>query len=149
MINKLRFGEERILSQVISKLELASTIHKKNNQTAREISQGIAGINSKLMMLDQLHSKGYLAADVYQAQARELRNQLSALKADRQDSFENRITEMLTEVRKLQALLDEIEEPLEEFDEKLFFDTVVDMTINKKDEMTITLIGGLGFTELI
>lgn len=71
------------------------------------------------------------------------------LKADRQDSFENRITDMLTEVKKLQALLDEIEEPLEEFDEKLFFDTVVDMTINKKDEMTITLIGGLKFTELI
>jgi hypothetical protein len=149
MINKLRFGEERILSQVISKLEMASMIHKKNNQTAREISQGIAEINSKLMMLDQLHSKGYLASDVYQAQARELRNQLSVLKADRQDSFENRITDMLTEVKKLQALLDEIEEPLEEFDEKLFFDTVVDMTINKKDEMTVTLIGGLTFTELI
>ena len=149
MINKLRFGEERILSQVISKLEMASLIHKKNNQTAREISQGIAEINSKLMMLDQLHSKGYLTSDVYQAQARELRNQLSVLKADRQDSFENRITGMLTEVKKLQALLDEIEEPLEEFDEKLFFDTVVDMTINKKDEMTITLIGGLKFTELI
>ncbi len=149
MINKLRFGEERILSQVISKLEMASLIHKKNNQTAREISQGIAEINSKLMMLDQLHSKGYLTSDVYQAQARELRNQLSVLKVDRQDSFENRITDMLTEVKKLQALLDEIEEPLEEFDEKLFFDTVVDMTINKKDEMTITLIGGLKFTELI
>ena len=56
---------------------------------------------------------------------------------------------MLTEVRKLQALLDEIEEPLEEFDEKLFFETVVDMTINKKDELTVTLIGGLKFTELI
>ena len=56
---------------------------------------------------------------------------------------------MLTNVKKLHALLDEIEEPLKEFDENLFFETVVDMTINKKDEMTVTLIGGLKFTELI
>ena len=149
MINKLKFGEERILNQVISKLEMANMIHKKNNQTAREFSQSIAEINSKLLMLDQLHSKGYLANDVYQSQTRELRNQLSVLKANRQDSFENTITDMLTDVRKLKAILDEIEEPLEDFDEKLFFETVVDMTINNKDELTITFIGGLKFTEQI
>ena len=149
MVNKLRFGEEKILNQVISKLEMASMLHKKNNQAARCISQNIAEINSKIAMLDQLHSKGYLTTDVYQSQVRELRNQLSILKTDRQDSFENRISEMLVAVKKLQVLLDEIEEPLETFDEKLFYETVVDMTLNNRDELTITLIGGLKFTERI
>ena len=149
MINKLRFGEERIIGQVISKLEMVTLLYKKNNQTARTISKSIAEINSKLLMLDQLNSKGYIATDVYQTQTRELKKQLAILKTDRQDSFENKISKMLIEIKKLQALLDEIEEPLEEFDEKLFNETVIDMTINKRNELTITLIGGLKFTELI
>lgn len=149
MINKLKFGEEKILNQVISKLEMASMLHKKNNQTARGISQNIAEVNSKLVMLDQLHTKGYLATDVYQSQAKELRCQLSTLKAKREDSFDNRISEMLTEVKRLDCLLDEIEEPLETFDGKLFRETVVDMQLSNRDELTITFLGGLKFTELI
>jgi len=149
MINKLRFGEEQILKQVISKLELASALYKKNNKAARAISESIADLNSKIVMLEQLHSKGYLASEVYQSQAREIRNQITALKSDRQDAFESRIQDMLISVRKLQDLLDEIEEPLDEFNEKLFMETVTEMTINNKDELIIKLIGGLEFTELI
>ncbi len=149
MINKLRFGEEKIISQVISRLEMASLLHKKNNQTARDISQNIAEIQSKLVMLDQLHTKGYLTNEVYQSQARDLKNQLSALKTDRQDSFENRISDMLGEVKRLKILLDEIEEPLEEFDKELFREAVSGIMINNRDELTVTLIGGLTFTERI
>ena len=149
MINKLRFGEEQILKQVISKLELASALYKKNNKAARAISESIADLNSKIVMLEQLHSKGYLAPEVYQSQSREIRNQISTLKADRQDTFDSRIQDMLISVRKLQDLLDEIEEPLDEFDEKLFIETATEMTINNKDELTIKLIGGLEFTEMI
>ncbi len=34
MVNKLRFGEERILDQVIAKLETAATLYKRNNSSA-------------------------------------------------------------------------------------------------------------------
>ena len=78
-----------------------------------------------------------------------MQKQLSELKDERQDQFESRILAMLQEVRKLKALLDEIEEPLDEFDEKLFTEIVVEMTINHADELTVTLLGGLKFTELI
>lgn len=50
---------------------------------------------------------------------------------------------------KLRTLLTEIEEPLEEFDEKLFYEIVKDVVIAPNDEMTITVLGGLKFTELI
>ena len=56
---------------------------------------------------------------------------------------------MLGEVQKLRHLIFEIEEPLEEFNEQLFKEIVKDMSINNKDELTITLLGGLSFTERI
>ena len=91
----------------------------------------------------------YLAPEIYQSQIRQMQKQLNELKDERQDQFESRILAMLQEVRKLKALLDEIEEPLDEFDEKLFTEIVVEMTINHADELTVTLLGGLKFTELI
>ena len=85
----------------------------------------------------------------YQAQARDIQKQISNLKADRKNAFESVIQGMLDEVLKLRTLLTEIEEPLEEFDEKLFYEIVKDVVIAPNDEMTITVLGGLKFTELI
>ena len=56
---------------------------------------------------------------------------------------------MLEEVKKLKALLDEMEEPLEEFNEKLFQELILEITVNNRDEMTFTVLGGLKFTELL
>lgn len=149
MVNKLRFCEENIIGQVIAKLEMACIEYKRNNQIAKGISQSIAELNAKLLMLDGLHSKGYLAIEVYQSQSREIRQQISSLKAERQDTYESRILEMLGQVKHLKELIDEIEEPLEDFNEKLFYEIVTSISINRHDEMTVTMLGGLKFTELI
>lgn len=149
MVNKLRFGQENILGQVVSKLESTSILYKRNNKTASQISESIAEINGKILMLDQLRSKGYLASDIHQSQVNDLRRQLKSLKEERQAEFESRILEMLEQVRKLKSLIDEIEEPLEEFDDHLFHEIVSGIELNNRDEMTITFIGGLKFTELI
>lgn len=100
-------------------------------------------------MLEQLLSKGYLAIEVHQAQNREINNQLAKLKKDRQRELESHIIRMLEEVKHLKAILDELEEPLENFDERLFTEIIKEITINRHDEMTLTVIGGLRFTELI
>lgn len=78
-----------------------------------------------------------------------IRQQLGKLKTERYSSFESRITTMLDDVRKLKSLIDELEQPLEVFDEKLFHEIVTDICINNRDEMTATLLGGLKFTEQI
>ena len=78
-----------------------------------------------------------------------MQKQLNELKDERQDQFESRILAMLQEIRKLKSLIDEIEEPLDEFDDKLFEEIVMEMSLNHADELTITLLGGLKFTELI
>lgn len=149
VINKLRFCEEDILGKILARLQSVTALYKKNNTVAQEISQSIAELNSKLLMLEQLRSKGYLANEVYQAQSREITKQLNLLKQKRQTSFESKILEMHTNVQRLKMLLDEIEEPLEELDQKLFDEVVTGIVINKSDEMTLTMIGGLNFTELI
>ena len=116
---------------------------------AGDISRSIADINAKLMMLEQLRSKGYLDADVYQSQALDLKNQLSKLKGERTDIFESQILGMLEKVKQLKTLLDELEEPMESFDERFLVELIEDISINKNDEMTVTVLGGLRFKELI
>ena len=50
---------------------------------------------------------------------------------------------------RLKKLLEEFEEPLDRFDEKLFTEIVQAISISRRDEMTVTLIGGLRFTEML
>lgn len=147
MINKLRFDEADILGQVISKLEEASLAYKRNNRAASQLSQSIAEINAKILMLDQLRSKGYLDPDIHQAQVIDLRNQLAKAKAARISSFETKIIETLESVKRLKSKIDEIEAPLETFDETNMLDIIEEIQINKLGEMTVTVLGGLQFKE--
>jgi len=149
MVNKLRFGEEDILGQVISRLESAVLLYKKNNTAAQEMSQSIAELNAKLLMLEQLRAKGYLAPEVHQTQSRNINNQLAKLKKERQTELDSHIIQMLDDVKHLKTILEELEDPLERFDEKLFTEVVKAISIDHNDKMTLTMIGGLRFTELI
>ena len=149
MVNNLRFGEPDILGTVIAKLDLADNLYKRNNTQAATISQEIADLNSKKLMLEQLRAKGYLAPEVYESQLREISQQISTQKQKRQDTLDSKIQTMLDDVRRLKDLLWEMEEPLESFNEMLFGEIVKDITLNNRDEMTFTLLGGLKFTERI
>ena len=90
MVNKLRFSEDNILGQVISRLEMTLAAIKRNNLVARDLSKSIAELNAKLLMLEQLRSKGYLAPEVYQAQANEIGAELAKLKDVRQEKFNSK-----------------------------------------------------------
>lgn len=149
MVNKLRFSEDNILGQVISRLEMTLAAMKRNNLVARDLSNSIAELNAKLLMLEQLRSKGYLAPEVYQAQANEIGAELARLKDVRQEKFNSKAASMLEEVKKLKMLIFELEEPLEAFDEKLFLEIVKSIQINKEDEMSVEFLGGLRFRERI
>ena len=149
MVNKLRFASDNILGVLQSKLDNISLCFKRNNEKATQRAQQIADLNAKLLMLEQLRSKGFLSQDGYHAQAREINNTLTSLKSKRQETFASKVTDLQNDLKKLQEILSELEAPLESFDEKLFFEIVEDMTINKNDEMTITILGGLRFTERI
>ena len=149
MVNKLRYCEEDILGLVISQLEYMAVAYKRNNPEASQLSQSIAELNAKLLMLEQLRAKNYLAQDIYQSQTRQIRNEISQHKEQRSRAYDSPMLNMLGEVKKLRSFLDEIEEPMEAFDEKLFKELVLEIAVNKHDEITFTVLGGLKFTELL
>ena len=149
MVNKLRFSEYDILGQTLLRLESAELKRKQKNTAAREISRNIADLNAKLVMVEQLHAKGYLKDEVHKAQVQEINDQLRRLKRERQCEFSSGITHMIEELTRLKKLLEELEEPLDRFDEKLFTEIVQTISISRRDEMTVTLIGGLRFTEML
>ena len=68
-----------------------------------------------------------------------MENRVKILIADGNDEF----------CSHLKKLLEELEEPLDRFDEKLFTEIVQAISISRRDEMTVTLIGGLRFTEML
>ena len=149
MVNKLRFSEYDILGQTLLRLESAELKRKQKNTAAREISRNIADLNAKLVMVEQLHAKGYLKDEVHKAQVQEINDQLRRLKRERKCEFSSGITQMIEELTRLKKLLEELEEPLDRFDEKLFTEIVQTISISRRDEMTVTLIGGLRFTEML
>ena len=100
-------------------------------------------------MEEQLHAQGDLKDEVHKAQVQDINDQLRQLKRERQCEFSSGITDIIEEVTRLKKLLEELEEPLDRFDEKLFAEIVQAIRITRRDEMTVTLIGGLRFTEML
>ena len=149
MVNKLRFGDEQILDRMIQKLESTTVAYKKSNRRASDLSKEIADLNTKLLMLEQLKRKGYLAAELYEAQSLDLRREIQDKQAQRMELFHSRIQQMLGELKDLRAQLNEMEEPMEAFDEAILVPIVQEITIDRRDEMVVTLVGGLKFAETI
>ena len=146
IINRLRFAEEGIIAESIELTEKAILLKKRNNLQAMESSQSMAELNAKLLMLEQLKSKGYLAPDVFETQSREINGQINEIKTKRIQSLSSALDVALEEFKTLQARLNEIDEPLDSFDPKLFEEVIKGMTVNNRDEMTFRLIGDLTFT---
>ena len=99
----ISFGssEYDILGQTLLRLESAELKLKQKNTAAREISRSIADLNAKLVMVEQLHAKGYLKDEVHKAQVQEINDQLRRLKRERQCEFSSGITHMIEELTRL------------------------------------------------
>ena len=146
IINRLRFAEEGIIAESIELTEKAILLKKRNNLQALESSQSMAELNAKLLMLEQLKSKGYLAPDVFESQSLEINTQINEIKTKRIQSLSSALDVALEEFKTLQARLNEIDEPLDSFDPKLFEEVIKGMTVNNRDDMAFRLIGDLTFT---
>lgn len=147
MMNKLRFSQEQILDGVIKRLDEAIRRYRLNNADAYAISQQISEINAKLLMMEQLHQKQYLATDVYRMQSNELQAQITKLKAQRVQMLSSKLEDAKTEIEKVSKAIATIKEPLEEFDEELFKTVIEQISIDKNDNITFTLKGNISFTE--
>ena len=120
---------------------------KRCNDEAKGINQSITALNQKLLYLEQLRSKGYLTPDAYISQANEINRELTVLKSKRVDAFDSELEHIMSEIKLFKRCLEEIAEPMETFDPKLFKEVVKEITINKQDQISFTLLGDLNFTE--
>lgn len=147
MINKLRYSDADILKKTAHRLEQAINVGRKNNTEAYGMSRQIADINSKLLMLEQLHTQGFLADEVYISQSRELQKGISALRGERQQTMNTVLTEKLAELNGLIKTIETVREPLETFDEDLYRNTAVSAVIDRNDNIEFTVKSGLRFSE--
>ena len=83
---------------------------------------------------------------MFESQSREINTQINEIKTKRIQSLSSALDVALEEFKTLQARLNEIDEPLDSFDPKLFEEVIKGMTVNNRDEMTFRLIGDLTFT---
>ena len=149
IINRLHFGNFNILDETEHLLQMAIVARRRTSTDAMNASQSIAELNAKLLMLENLRSKGYITADVYTSQAREIKRETDRLKAQREELCESKYEKVLAEIKKLRKALERLDEPLEEFNEELFIEIVKSVEINNRDEMTVTLLGDIDITELL
>ena len=149
MVNKLRFSGKGILEESLRLLDLAILMQKKNNTKALEASQSLAGLHSKLLVIEQLQSKGYLTPEVYHSQTKDIYNQISRIKNQRAELLESKFEELQKELKELKARLDVYEYPIEQFDEELFRYIIRTITIDKQGTITFTIIGNLSFSEVL
>ena len=147
MVNKLRFAGSDVITKVLSMVESAVDAGKRGNVMAYDASRQIADLNSKLLMLEQLHSKGYLATEVYQSQSRELAEKIAGMKMQRADMLSSGLDGRLAEIKELDSALKELKEPLPGFDETLFRRIVTGVRIDQNDVACFTLKGRLNFSE--
>lgn len=147
MVNKLRFGSVPVLKNAEHLLDSAAMKGKRVNQSASILSENISALNSKLLMLEQLRTKGYLQPEVYQAQANAIRVALQKKKDERVRAMDSAYGAAMEAIRNTIHQLEKLDEPIENFDAELFENIVDTVTIDKSDNVTFTLKRGLRFTE--
>ncbi len=147
MINKLRFSGDPLIEKAISLTEMAIESEKRGNTEAYNLSRDVSELTAKLLMLEQLHGKGYLATDVYHSQSREITAKIAKIKEERSYLLSTKLDENLEEMRELESVLRQIEEPVDEFDDELFKNTVVSIKIDERENAEFELKGGFRFIE--
>ena len=149
IINNLRFGGLNIIDQVEKNLEQAILVIKRQNCDVMKINREINELNAKLMILEQLRSKEYIAPEIYLQQSKEIINTTTNLKKKKQNLYKSKMDDELRKVQTLKKRLADIETPLVELDEQLFADTVISMQLSKANILTVTFLGGISFSERI
>ncbi len=147
MFNKLQTHYKAILSPMLRQLERLSEKGKSNNVQLANLRKEIAEIKQKTHLLARLNSEGTLDAAYFTERSQELERKMQAAQKQLNASLDMN-DERLGELRKLIKIFEKAE-PISEFDEIKFGQTVKQITMLSKSEIKFDLIGGIGFTERI
>lgn len=148
MFNKLQKHFNDILTPMLKQLEKLYEKDRTNSAQIAKIRKEIADIKQQIHLLTMLNSQGTLDGACFKVHSQELDRKLIIAQKQLHASLDDKNNERLDELRKLIEIFEKAE-PITEFDEILFGQTVDKITVLSEAEIQFDLIGGIGFTERI
>lgn len=146
--NKLQAHGKVILIPMLKQLETLSEREKSGNTQLSALRKEIAEIKQQIHLLTTLNMQGTLDSEYFTMHSQELDRKLLTAQKQLSACLDDKDSERLDNLRKLARLFEKAE-PITEFDEILFGQTVDKITVLSETEIRFDLIGEIGFTEQI
>ena len=149
MTYKVKEHRKDLIENLIKRLEYLQSRTSENIERIKEIDKEIANLSAKNLVVSRLHTSEVITTTEFTAQASEINNKISELRAERKKKLEEDENDVsLNELKTLNRIISEYE-PNSSFDVELFEQIVEKIIVDDSTKMTFHLIGGLTFTEEI
>ncbi len=146
---KLKDHYDSLLGTLISDIEQIKNVTRRNQERIMEIDSEIANLSTQNLVVTRLHTNGILNASEYTKQTSEINQKINTLRSERKKKLsEDENDEQLDNLRELYDIFREYESK-KTFDEELFEQIVVNITVDSISQITFHLVGGLSLTEEI
>lgn len=150
MVNKLRNCRADILLAAITQTERLQMKTGGLAAKIKEIDRRIAEFNNKSLVLARLNIKGIIRPAEYAEQSSAINSRVNGLRSERRQLLKEQDENyILSGLRTLNDILSDIENPLTEFDERIFESIVEEITFPTSTGVCFKLIGNLIITETI
>ena len=149
MMWKLTKYRTELLGTLIHQLELLQNRSSLSQDKIRAIDKRIADLAAQNLVVTRMHNKGILSMADYTTQTDELNRNIRDLRLERRRILaEDETEELLDTLQDLDERLGGYE-PRIDFDEELFNEIVLSITVVDSTQVTFKLPGGLELTEKI
>ena len=149
MVNKLR-RYNVILETAVRQIEMLNVVYGGIAEKIKAVDKEIALLTNKTLVLARINEKGMLRGSEYSEKHRKLTADINRLRNERKELIKEQDEDnTLSELKKLQKIISETENPLTEFDEVLFRTIVRTITIPEENTICFELISGIKFKEKI
>ena len=148
MFNKLQRHYNDILTPMLKQLERLYENDRTNSVQLAEIRKEIADTKQQIHLLTMLNLQGTLDSVYFTKSSQELDRKLMIAQKKLHANLDDEDNERLDELRKLIGIFEKAE-PITEFDEMIFKQTVKQITVLSETEISFELIGEVSFTERI
>lgn len=147
-INTLYKSRDEILLPLISRIESLQSNRNGTETKIYTIDREIAKLSKQSLVISDLLSQGILDAADFTMQSSELANTISGLRTKQRELLNmNKTDDMLTEMRRLNEQLEDMEAEMTEYDDDIVRSVIDRATVISDTEIKIRLHGGLELTE--
>jgi DNA invertase Pin-like site-specific DNA recombinase len=147
--NKLLQNRAYILTPLLSELRALHDKTSVDPAALSEVNRQIAELTEQNLILNQVHTKGYLDDAIFIQQSGELAAKIDTLQTQRRNLIErDEDNPVLIGIQSLCDTMAEAE-PLSEFDGDAFLSIVEKIIVNSDKELRFRLLGGLELSEFL